>query len=235
MFAADRLMRVLAASAAQRNAFVPIWSCKPQDKLVSLRLLRHDTLCTASPVEQTSPRVSVAMLHGLPQVTVPLPSRSEPCVFTLKPVTHTVGDFLAMLRHEDAGIDRAVVRTPAGVRVASTTSVQTLLKDEFHLVINDTPYVVVPPASMAVTSDLGSAGLSEEELRRMGDVRALVGQLYETLNVEEHQTLLEKRLVEEMEALREELGPLEREREELARAAEKRSNNLTWLVSTTYT
>ena len=53
-----------------------------------------------------------------------------------------------MLRHEDAGIDRAVVRTAAGdgeegggVRIASTTSVQTLLKSDFELVINDVPYL----------------------------------------------------------------------------------------------
>ena len=67
-------------------------------------------------------------------MTVPLPSRDEPCVFTLKPVTHTVGDFLEMLRQEDAGIDRAVVRTAAGVRVASTTSVQ-VITDHFQCIV----------------------------------------------------------------------------------------------------
>ena len=55
-------------------------------------------------------------------------SRNEPCVFTLKPVTHTIGDFLEMLRMEDAGIDRAVVRNTEGVRISSTTSIQTLLQ-----------------------------------------------------------------------------------------------------------
>ena len=57
-----------------------------------------------------------------------LQSRNEPCVFTLKPVTHTIGDFLEMLRMEDAGIDRAVVRNTGGVRISSTTSIQTLLQ-----------------------------------------------------------------------------------------------------------
>ena len=49
-------------------------------------------------------------------------------MFTLKPVTHTIGDFLEMLRMEDAGIDRAVVRNTEGVRISSTTSIQTLLQ-----------------------------------------------------------------------------------------------------------
>jgi len=41
-----------------------------------------------------------------------------------RPVTHNVGDFLNMLRVEDHGIDRAVIRTTEGVRIASTTSIQ---------------------------------------------------------------------------------------------------------------
>ena len=49
-------------------------------------------------------------------------------MFTLKPVTHTIGDFLEMLRMEDAGIDRAVIRNTEGVRISSTTSIQTLLQ-----------------------------------------------------------------------------------------------------------
>ncbi len=39
----------------------------------------------------------IALREGLPQLTVPLPSRNEPCVFTLKPVTHTVGDLLVSI------------------------------------------------------------------------------------------------------------------------------------------
>ena len=53
---------------------------------------------------------------------------------------------------------------------------QTLLHSVFKLDINDVTYKVSPPVL-----DTGSdeAGLSGEELKRMGDVRALVGQLYE--------------------------------------------------------
>lgn len=48
---------------------------------------------------------------GLPVFSVPLPSRKELCEFVLKPVSHTVGDFLQFLNEEDHGIDRAVIYT----------------------------------------------------------------------------------------------------------------------------
>ena len=46
-----------------------------------------------------------------------VPCRNERCVFVLRPVTHTVGDFVEMLRQEDAGIDRVVVRNHAGEQI----------------------------------------------------------------------------------------------------------------------
>ena len=45
---------------------------------------------------------------------------------------------------------------------------------------------MIPPAQDEIAS-AAVAGLASEELQRLGDVRALVGQLYEALNVEEHQ------------------------------------------------
>ncbi len=104
-----------------------------------------------------------------------------------------MGDLILMLRQEDAGIDRAVVRTTGGVRVASTTSIQTLLKSgRFHLMVNDEQYVVDPPTeSMSLIEGEEVKAMSAEEVANMGDVRALVGQLYEALNVEEHQVRIE--------------------------------------------
>ena len=45
----------------------------------------------------------ITIVNGLPHVTVPLPSRNELCVFALKPISNTVGDFLDMLKQEDRG------------------------------------------------------------------------------------------------------------------------------------
>ena len=53
----------------------------------------------------------MAYSRGLPQITVPLPSRREKCRFTLKPISNTVGDFIGQLHTEDRGIDRVVLRT----------------------------------------------------------------------------------------------------------------------------
>lgn len=46
----------------------------------------------------------MAYRGGLPVVTVPLPSRSEACQFTLRPVSHTVADFADQVKAEDPGI-----------------------------------------------------------------------------------------------------------------------------------
>lgn len=120
--------------------------------------------------------MTVQIVQGLPHLTVPLPSRNEPCIFVLKPVSHTIGDLIMMLKTEDPGIDRVVIRSVEGVRIASTTSIQTLMKSDFDLVINDCSHRVQPPP---FDVGAGLVNIDEEEVRRMGDVRALVGQLYE--------------------------------------------------------
>ncbi len=131
-----------------------------------------------------------------------------------------------MVFAEDPGIDRAVVRTTDGVRVASTTSIQTLLAADFDMEINDVTYRVEAPTLETAT---GLTAISDEELKRMGDVRALVGQLYEALHVEEYQAQQEQKLVRELEGLKDQLAPLEDARRALEEQAERRTNNLTWL------
>ena len=69
-----------------------------------------------------------------------------------------------------------VIRSIDGIRIASTTSIQTLMQSDFDLVINDvTLRVATPPFQSSSTSSL----VVDDEMKRMGDVRALVGQLYE--------------------------------------------------------
>ena len=57
----------------------------------------------------TVAEVTVQYRDGLPVVSVPLPSRQESCEFTLKPVSHTVADFLSFVKEEDGGIERVAV------------------------------------------------------------------------------------------------------------------------------
>ena len=51
----------------------------------------------------------------------------------------------------------------------------------------------------------------------------------QALHVQEHQATQEQRLLRELEALKDDLGPLEDQRKILAAQAEKRTSQLTWL------
>lgn len=55
------------------------------------------------------PEVTINYRHGLPVITLMLPTRSERCQFTVKPVVTTVGAFLQDVKREDKGIERAEV------------------------------------------------------------------------------------------------------------------------------
>lgn len=101
--------------------------------------------------------VTIEYYRGLPQITVPLPSRKERCRFTLRPVSNTVGDFLNMVCSEDRGIDHIAVSTPRGVRIASSNTIEALMEDDFRLIINDICYYVKTPKQekLSIVSTLG--------------------------------------------------------------------------------
>lgn len=97
--------------------------------------------------------MTVEYNRGLPQLTVPLPSRRERCRFTLKPISNTVGDFIDMLKKEDKGVDRVVALTMDGTRIASSNTIEHLLSENFKLVINDNTYKVRPPKHERLTTE----------------------------------------------------------------------------------
>lgn len=97
--------------------------------------------------------VTVEYCRGLPQLTVPLPSRREKCLFTLKPISNCVGDFIEMLKKEDKGIDRVIASTMDGTRIASSNTIEHLLAEDFKLVINDNTYKVHPPKHERLTNE----------------------------------------------------------------------------------
>ncbi|XP_022905533.1 calcium uniporter protein, mitochondrial isoform X1 [Onthophagus taurus] len=175
---------------------------------------------SSSDSDSEDEEVSIEYCRGLPQITVPLPSRKEKCRFTLRPVSHTVGDFLTMLRNEDKGIDRVVIKsTNNDIRIAASTSIETLLQEDFVLVVNDKCYNVCSPKQERVTS---------EEIQRLSDVQNLVGQLYEALNVKEQQVQKERVICTELETLQQELIPLEEVKSQLEIVAHRKSNWLAW-------
>ena len=65
--------------------------------------------------------MEVRYVRGLPQLRIPLPSRRERCLFTLRPVTNCVGDLIRQLCEEDHGIDRVVLKTLGKLHVFRTT------------------------------------------------------------------------------------------------------------------
>lgn len=58
-----------------------------------------------------------------------------------------------MLRTEDKGIDRVVIQSPNQIRIASSTSIETLLQEDFKIHINDKCYVVHCPKHERVTTE----------------------------------------------------------------------------------
>ncbi|KAL7732628.1 hypothetical protein ACLKA6_013558 [Drosophila palustris] len=156
----------------------------------------------------------------MPHLTIRLPSRNELCQFALKPISHTVGHLLTMLREEDRGIDRAAIINKHGVRIASSCTIDRLLDDTFSIEINNRSLDVHPPEREKLTV---------ETIDKMGDVRKVIGQLYEAFNVGEYQLAKSHQLAQELESLRYELEPLEQKKLELAKKAERRTNMMTWM------
>ncbi|XP_015120148.1 calcium uniporter protein, mitochondrial [Diachasma alloeum] len=167
------------------------------------------------PDSSTLTEVSVDFHRGFPRITVPLPSRKERCIFTLKPITHTVGDFLNMLKSEDRGIDRASITTIDGTRIGGSNTIESLLDADFKLIINDAIYDVTPPAQ---------ENYSMETIDKLSDVQMTVCQLYEALHCQEYNSILERETVAELEQVMLELEPLEAKKLELEITSERRAN-----------
>lgn len=90
-------------------------------------------------------KVSVGFKSGFPVILLPLPSRREQCEFVLRPLTHTVKDFLENIQKEDKGIERATVYNVDGSRISGSTGVDVLLQSDFKVVLNDNSYFVSVP------------------------------------------------------------------------------------------
>ncbi|KAF4520368.1 hypothetical protein B566_EDAN012873 [Ephemera danica] len=89
-----------------------------------------------------------------------------------------------------------------GVRIASSNTIESLMENDFRLVVNDSIFEVITPR--------------QERLSK-------------ALNVGEHQLQKERELFTQLEELKDQLEPLEKKRMELAQLSEKRTNVLTWV------
>lgn len=150
---------------------------------------------------------------------IPLPSRHERCQFILKPISHSLGDLARFIQEEDHGIDRVAGYTTDGQRIAKSTTIDILLKNDFYLLINENRYLV--PVQDA-------CNLSSEQMQDLGSVKDQVARLYSGLNVEQHQMEREKDLLEKLETIQTKLSPLEDLRCQLEAKSKKRTNYLAW-------
>ncbi|XP_053559512.1 calcium uniporter regulatory subunit MCUb, mitochondrial [Bombina bombina] len=170
--------------------------------------------------ETPSSDVTVYYNHGLPVITLPLPSRYERCQFTVKPLTTTVGNFLKDIQKEDKGIDYAAAISTDGTKFSATTLMDVLLMNDFKLVINNTTYHVQPPPRVKA---------SPEKASEMDEIKSLIHSLYAALHLEEHQLKKEQELLQRLDTLKEQLQPLEQIKAAVMTKADAKTTRLMWI------
>lgn len=162
----------------------------------------------------------MAYKDGLLEIMVPLPSRHDRCRFTLQPLGSTVGDLVRSICAEDQAVDDVHVTSADGVRIASISPIVSLLRENFVLTINNKVFLVQPPPVEPLTS---------EETQTLTDLKMMVARLYESLTVSEHQLEQERKLLDRLYAVKEQLVPLEQKKQELMTLSRRRTTFLSWL------
>ncbi|KAL2079369.1 hypothetical protein ACEWY4_025113 [Coilia grayii] len=165
------------------------------------------------------PVIELQYRYGRPVLQLMLPSRGEACRFAIRPMTMTVADFLSDVQREDPGVSSTSILTSDGQKVSSATLLDSVLGKNFQLVINDTTYSVISGPSDEVCHD---------HLTGLEDVKAVVHMLYSALHLPEHQRLKERQLLERLDALTQEIQPLEKVRAGLEARAEADARRYVW-------
>uniref|UniRef100_A0A7E4VCP6 Calcium uniporter protein n=1 Tax=Panagrellus redivivus TaxID=6233 RepID=A0A7E4VCP6_PANRE len=178
-------------------------------------------------VKQAKSSIAVHFDHGLPVVTVPLPSRNEMCQFHLRPISDTVAIFCESLSREDKGIDYVAIHSRDGIKIAGCTPIEHLLQlGSFSIRINDQYFSVEVPQILA--SDDEERLQSQERIRTLDDVKLKIAALHSILQIDEFKLQREKLLMTKLEAVEAELIPLEKVRQQIELECESRSNLAAW-------
>ncbi|XP_037364261.2 calcium uniporter regulatory subunit MCUb, mitochondrial [Talpa occidentalis] len=163
--------------------------------------------------------VTVSYRHGLPLLTLTLPSRRERCRFVVKPMSATVGSFLQDLQDEDRGVRSAAICSTDGSLIPASTLMDILLRNDFKLVINKIAYDVrCPPQAPP-------RGEPTAETER---VKSLVHRLFTALHLEELQKKREHHLLRTISHLKAQLQPLEQVKARIEARSEAQASGLLW-------
>ncbi|XP_073511611.1 calcium uniporter regulatory subunit MCUb, mitochondrial [Phyllobates terribilis] len=170
--------------------------------------------------QSPSSDVTVQYNHGLPVVTLTLPSRNERCQFTIKPMTTTVGQFLKDIQKEDQGIDKLAAISTDGTKFSSSTLMNVLLKNDFQLVLNKSTHHVSPPPM---------ENLQTECSEQLDATKCMVHDLHTVFCYDEYLLRKEQKFIQKLEDLKEELQPLEEMKKNIMALAEARTTRLKWV------
>ncbi|XP_036887799.1 calcium uniporter regulatory subunit MCUb, mitochondrial isoform X3 [Sturnira hondurensis] len=163
--------------------------------------------------------ITVNYRHGLPLITLTLPSRKERCQFVIKPMLTTVGSFLQDIQNEDKGVKNAAIFTADGNKIAASTLMEILLMNDFKLVINTVTYDVQCPKKEKRSS---------EHNAEVESMKSLVHRLFTALHLEEIQKKREHHLLEQIDHLKGQLQPLEQVKARIEARSEAKTRRLLW-------
>ncbi|XP_053714659.1 calcium uniporter regulatory subunit MCUb, mitochondrial-like [Synchiropus splendidus] len=154
---------------------------------------------------------------GRPVLSVRLPTGRKHD-FTLTPMLTTVGDLLQDITAKDSAVRSATLLTGDGERISSCTFMETVLQENFQLVVNEVTYEVRSPGQ----------GQSHEHVLAVDDMKYVVHLLHTALNLPQKLHSKHHELMIQQEELRHRLEPLETLKRRLAKQAESRASVLAW-------
>jgi calcium uniporter protein, mitochondrial len=169
-------------------------------------------------------RLQSNLYNGCVQIAVPLVTKQDKCLFTLKPINDTVGNFMDYIKNEDKAIEKVQIFNLDGLRISSNTPIGQLVSKSFNLKINETNYLIEPSKQQQQQQENSSN--SEHELI---ELKNLISKLYLNLNIDEFEMKKRDDLLKKLELYKNELEPLEKQKEILAIKAKKHTNRMIWL------